>query len=418
MGHARRGVVKPVAKRRPPAQAGAMQTESDLVLLGGGHAHVEVLRRYARRPVAGQRLTLIAREARTPYTGRLPALLRGECSFAAAHVDLPRLARAAGARLVLAEARAIDLATKRVLARGHAPIGFDLLSIDIGGQPAMPSAGAVPDGVPVRPIGRLLARLDALAGTVPAGGRVAVVGAGPAGAELALALARCFAGRWQLVLVGAEREPVAQAPARARRMVRAALTDAGIELVNGVSVLAAQDGLLLLSDDTTLPADATIWATGAVGAAFLARSGLACDGAGCVRVDRSLRSVSHPFVFAAGDCAAVAGLRLAKAGVYAVRAGPVLADNLRRAAAGRRTRRWRPQASALTILGLGEGRAVAWRDGLAVSGRWVARWKNFLDARWLARYAPAAEASASRAAGSPGTPGAPEPTAASSSPPH
>ncbi len=405
MGHAAGGVVKHVAARAAGAHAGAMKTESELVLLGGGHAHVEVLRRLARRPVPGQRLTVIAREPRSPYTGRLPALLRGECSYADAHIDLPRLARAAGARLILAEARAIDLQAKRVLARGQPPIGFDLLSIDVGGQPAMPSAGAVPDGVPVRPLGRLLARLDTLAGTVPAGGRVAVVGAGPAGTELALALARCFAGRWRLVLVGAQAGPVADAPPRARRIVRAALTDAGIELVNGVHALAAQDGLLLLSDDTTLRADATIWATGVVGPGFLARSGLTCDASGCVLVDRSLRSVSHPFVYAAGDCSAVAGLRLARAGVYAVRAGPVLADNLRRATEGRRPRRWHPQRAAMTVLGLGDGRAVAWRGGLAVAGLWVAAWKDWLDARWLARYAPPRQASASRAAGSPATPG-------------
>jgi NADH dehydrogenase FAD-containing subunit len=91
--------------------------------------------------------------------------------------------------------------------------------------------------------------------------------------------------------------------------------------------------------------------------------------------------------------------------VYAVRAGPVLADNLRRATEGRRPRRWRPQRAAMTVLGLGDGRAVAWRGGLSVAGLWVAAWKDWLDARWLARYASGRQASAPRAAGSPVTPG-------------
>lgn len=115
---------------------------TDLVLLGAGHAHVEVLRRLALRPDRGLRLTLIAREPSTPYSGRLPALIRGECGPDAAHIDLGPLAAAADARLVIAEATSIDLAARRIAVRDRPAIRFDLLSIDIGGIPAMPG-GAV-----------------------------------------------------------------------------------------------------------------------------------------------------------------------------------------------------------------------------------------------------------------------------------
>ena len=80
---------------------------TDLVLLGAGHAHVEVLRRFAMRPEPGVRLTLIGREPETPYTGMLPGLIRGEYSFDQAHIDLAPIAAAASARLILAEATAI-----------------------------------------------------------------------------------------------------------------------------------------------------------------------------------------------------------------------------------------------------------------------------------------------------------------------
>lgn len=363
-------------------------TGRDLVLLGGGHAHVEVLRRLALRPVGGLRVTVIARERMTPYTGMLPALLRGEVAWRDAHIDLAELAARAGARLVIAEARSIDLASKRVAARGQPAIGFDLLSLDIGGEPAMPAEGEVPDGVPVRPLGRLLARLDALATSLPEGARVAIIGGGAGGCELALALARCFAGRWRLTLIGDGADPVPEAPVGARRIVRGALAEAGVELVNAVRVRGVAGRTLVLSDETMLPADATLWTTGVRGAAFLARSGLDCDAVGCVRIDRSLRSISHPFVYAAGDCAAPVWRRLPKAGVYAVRAGPVLADNLRRAAEGRQPLRWRPQRAALVIVGLGGGQSVAWRGPLVASGAWVTRWKAWLDRRWMARYAP------------------------------
>ncbi len=144
-------------------------------------------------------------------------------------------------------------------------------------------------------------------------------------------------------------------------------------------------GAVRLADGGSIAAAEAIWATGAVAAPFLAASGLACDEAGCVRVGAELRSLSHSFVFAAGDCASLDPPR-PKAGVWAVRAGPPLAENIRRAIAGRPLRPWRPQARALAILGLGGGRALAWRSGLSLHGRVAWLWKDRLDRRWVARY--------------------------------
>lgn len=361
----------------------ATPIRADIVLLGAGHAHVEVLRRFALRPAPGVRLTLVGREPHTPYSGMLPGLIRGDYGFDEAHIDLAPLAGAARARLILATAHGIDLAARTVALAGRPPLPFDTLSIDVGGEPAVPRGG----GTPVKPIGQFLRRLEQLEATLPTGARVAIVGAGPAGTELALALARRFSGRMRLVLVGEESEPLATAPAAARRVARAALVEAGVELVNGVRAGALADGRLALSDGSFIEADAALWATGVVGPAFLAASGLACDESGCVRVDACLRSLSHPFVFAAGDCAAIEGAPRPKAGVWAVRAGVPLAANLRRAANGRKPLPWRPQSQALTILGLGGDRAVAWRNGIAASGALIWRWKDWIDRRWMRMYA-------------------------------
>ncbi len=355
---------------------------TDIVLLGAGHAHVEVLRRFAMRPEAGVRLTLIGREPETPYTGMLPGLIRGEYTFDEAHIDLAPLAAGAGARLILAEATDIDLAARRVAVTGRPDVPFDLLSIDVGGEPTV-SPGA---GVAVKPIGRFLARLSALEAELQHGARIAVVGGGVGGTELALALARRYRERARIVLVCDTAEPLATAPSYARSVARASLVDAGIELACGVRAGAWVDGRLALSDGSFLEVATALWATGVVGPALIAASGLACDAVGCVRVDATLRSVSHRFVFAAGDCAAIEGNPRPKSGVWAVRAGPILADNLRRAARGRALRRWRPQAQALVILGLGGGRALAWRNGVAVAGRPVWRWKDWIDRRWMRMY--------------------------------
>jgi selenide,water dikinase len=355
---------------------------TDIVLLGAGHAHVEVLRRFAMRPEPGVRLTLIGREPETPYTGMLPGLIRGDYAFDEAHIDLAPLAAWAGARLILAEATDIDLAARRVTVAGRPAVPFDLLSIDVGGEPAMP-AGA---GVPVKPIGQFLARLSALEADLQPGVRIAVVGGGAGGTELALALARRYGERVRIVLVCEEAEPLATAPSYARSGARTALVNASVELACGVRAGAWANGRLALSDGSFLEVATTLWATGVVGPPFLAASGLACDEAGCVRADDALQSVSHGFVFAAGDCAAIEGNPRPKAGVWAVRAGRPLADNLRRAARGRALRRWRPQSQALVILGLGDGRALAWRNGVAVAGRPVWLWKDWIDRRWMRMY--------------------------------
>jgi selenide,water dikinase len=355
---------------------------TDLVLLGAGHAHVEVLRRFAMKPRPGLRLTLVAREGFTPYSGMLPGLIRGENGFDEAHLDCAKLAAASGARLILAEATAIDPDRREVAVAGRPPIAFDLLSVDVGGVPAVPPGSG---GIGVKPIGRFLARLGEIERDLADGQRIAVVGSGAAGCELAIALAWRLKGKAKVALVG-RGEPMEGAPERVQAEVRAALGAAGVEMLAGVAA-GAHDGVrLALSDGSAIEAAHVLWATGVVGPRFLAESGLACDEAGCVRVDASLRSVSHERVFAAGDCAAMEGAARPKAGVWAVRAGAPLFDNLVLAAQGRPAMPWAPQRHALAILGLGRGRAVAWRGDWAFAGRLAAWWKRRIDRRWMRMY--------------------------------
>lgn len=354
----------------------------DLILLGAGHAHVEVLRRAAMRPMPWVRITLVTREASTPYSGMLPSLLRGEAGFDDAHIDCARLAAAAGARLVVAAADSIDLTGRRIGFADRPSMGFDVLSINIGGLPMMPHGA----GVPVKPIGQFLARLARLEADVPEGARIAVVGAGAAGVELVLALAARFGGRYRLALVGRDAEPLAQAPRNLREEVRAALVAAGIEVLNGVSATRRNGTRLVLSDGSALDIGEAIWTTGVAGPALLIASGLLVDDAGCARVDATLACLGQYGIFAAGDCATLDGAPRPKAGVWAVRAGAVLETNIRRLVAGSALRAWHPQRGALAIVGLGHGRAVAWRGPFTLSGALAWRWKQHIDRRWLAMY--------------------------------
>ena len=303
--------------------------ETDIVLLGAGHAHLEVLRRFAMRPEPGVRITLIGREPETPYTGMLPGLIRSEYTHQQAHIDLAPLAALANARLVLAEATSFDPEARTIAIPGRPDIPFDLLSVDVGGIPVTPPGA----GIAVKPIGGFLDRLHRLEAELPPGARIAVVGGGPGQAwSWPWPCPVRFAGQLRLVLVSATADPIATAPATARRAARQALVEAGVELVCGVTATALAGDRLLLSDGSYIEVATALWATGVEGPAMLAASGIACDRAGCIRITHELRSVSHNHIFAAGDCASLDGEPRPKAGVWAVRAGAPLAENLRRAA--------------------------------------------------------------------------------------
>ncbi len=379
---------------------GAIAT--DIVLLGAGAAHLEVLRRFALRPPPGMRLTLVTPEPEIPCSGLLPGLIRGDRTLSEACIDLALLTVAAGARLILADAIGLDLAGRTLELAGRPPMPFDLLSADLSGESAMPEVRGA--GIPVSPPGRFLAQLPALEAALPDGARLAIICGGTAGTErgdtagteLALALARRVRGRLRLVLVSEAPEPLAAAPLLARRAVRAALVDAGVELASAVRAGALTDGRLALSDGSFLSADVALWAGSTLAPGFLAESGLACDAAGRVLVNSGQRSVSHPCVFAAGDCAAQSA---------AFWPGPLLAANLRRAALGRKLRSglrwWRLPSVAPAMLDLGGGRAAAWCNGLAVSGEAVWRGKGWLDRRRMRRYAPRVAPPAPRLPASP-----------------
>src|SRR6185503_6905797 len=120
---------------------------------------------------------------------------------------------------------------------------------------------------------------------------------------------------------------------------------------------------------------------------WLAASSLPTDEAGFVRVQSSLFVARCDDLFALRDCATIEGAPLArKAGVYAVREGPILDANLRARLAGKPLHAYRPQRRILSLIHLGDRRALASKWGLVAVGRWVWRWKRMLDRRFVRRY--------------------------------
>ncbi|MBL6077976.1 selenide, water dikinase SelD [Belnapia sp. T18] len=353
----------------------------ELLLVGGGHAHLGLLRSLAMRPIPGLRVTLVADELAPVYSGMLPGLVAGLYAPEECVVELPRLALAAGARLIQDRATGLRPAASRLFCARHPPLRYDWLSIDTGSvaRPLPPGEGPL---LPVRPIGSLEARLAA---ALPAS-RAAVVGGGAAGVELAFSLRhRLGPGAEVALLPGAGLLP--RAGPLARWIARRALARRRITLIEGAPVEAAQPDALLLADGRRIPCDLALWTTGAAAPAWLRETGLALDAQGFIAVDETLRSLSHPEVFAAGDVAAMQAHPREKSGVHAVRQGPALADAIRRLVAGEAPRPFRPQRHALALIGTADGEAIALHGRLALAGRWAWRWKRRIDRDWVARFA-------------------------------
>jgi selenide,water dikinase len=369
---------------------GGAPVARELLLLGGGHAHLGVLRDLARRGAApGARVTLVAREAEALYSGMLPGLIAGRFAREDCLLDLPRLARRAGARFILAEACGLDRASGEVvLAGGRPPLRYDLLSLNLGAAPAL-VPGAAEQALVLRPFDRFMAGWEALLARAAEARRqlrLLVVGGGAAGVEVALALRQRLGGRAELTLACRGEAPLPRQAPAARRAVSAALAEAGIAVVTRADIVRLEKGAAVRADGRVLENDAAVWAAGAAPPAWLAASGLPLCPRGFVAVDATLRSTGDERIFAAGDCATVLAHPRERAGVYAVRQGAPLAANLRRVLEGRTPRPFRPQARHLALIATGAARAVAARGGLAWTGAPALRLKDAIDRRWIAMH--------------------------------
>ena len=368
-----------------------MASAGDLVLVGGGHAHLQVLLCWAAARPAGVRLCLVVDEPISIYSGMVPGFVAGHYAAHELEIDLRPLAERAGARLVVARAVGVDAKAHQIELAENAELRFDVASLDVGStQAGLELPGVAEHALATRPLARLVRGLDALLERARATQRLrlAVVGAGAGGVELAFALrarlAREVARDAVVALLEASPRVLPALAERVSRRIEGAARARGIELHLGAPVASVDAQGIQLADGSTLACDAVVWAAGGAAPPWLARSGLATDRAGFVRVGPTLALEGCRDLFAAGDCARFEP-PLPKAGVHAVRQGPVLAHNLRAALAGRPLRRYRPQRDALALLNLGDGSALGTKWGMAARGRFVLAMKDRIDRRYVRR---------------------------------
>lgn len=364
-----------------------------LLLLGGGHSHVEVIRRLGLQPPRDTRIILVSPDRYTSYSGMLPGFVAGHYDFHDCHIDLERLCETAGVEFRQCHALGIDSAANRVDCSDSSALDYDVLSIDIGSTPAAQGVhGALDYAIRVKPVSTFINAWNSILDTERISGaplRIAVVGGGAGGMELALAMHfRMLAGNRaaDIHLFTDTSTILPSHPSGVRRIFERVLGERGIAVHTHSKIVKVGRGALFRESGEPFHAEHIVWATAASAPGWIVASGIKTDERGFVAVNDALQSPSHPRIFAAGDIAGMVNHPRPKSGVYAVRQGPPLAENLQRALSGKPLIAYTPQKIALALISTGDKYAVAAYGRLVLEGRWVWRWKDHIDRNFMGKY--------------------------------
>jgi selenide,water dikinase len=383
----------------------------DIVLLGLGHTNAHVLRMWRMQPVPDARLTCVSNFPTVTYSGMLPGVLAGQYPTDRMEIDLVRLCAAAGARLIVDEVCGLDVPHRKLLFTDRTPIPFDVLSIGIGSIPQFNGVEVEADSVlTIKPmqtfLSRLTDRLRALFGAglptppkPPTAGLpaktvrpllLAIVGGGAGGVEVAFCIPHHVRIQrdvpLQIALIHSGQTLVPGALQRTSRVVERELRCRGVEVHLGRSVTRVTATSVTLDDGRQLPVDLVIWATGAAPPPLLARFELPKDSRSFLLTRPTLQTTADAPIFIVGDTGTRDSNPTAKAGVYAVRQGPVLWENLHNHLAGRPLIPYDPQPNFLKLLNTGDGRAIGEYKGVTLHNAWLWRLKDWIDGRFMDKY--------------------------------
>ena len=376
-----------------------------ILLVGGGHAHVSVLKDWKMNRIPGVKTTLVSRQALTPYSGMVPGFVSGKYSLEECHVDLSRLCRYAQVEFIMDEVCAADLVERKIMFTGQRPpLSFDVVSFDIGSSPAFVNSQQFPSSItPVKPIDQFTSKWDRFMKELKEHSwneaiKVAVVGTGAGGVEILLSiqarLEREFPesiGKIQYFLIGRDKSILKTHNIGVQTQFLEILKRRKIQLLLNTSILNAEsNGIgtdLHLSSSEILFVHACFWCTGGITQSWLGETGLDLSQDGSIKVNNSLQSTSHDFVFAAGDCAYMVRNPRPKAGVFAVRQGPPLTLNLRKFVLGERLRTYRPQNEFLSLVSTGvDNECVASRGHMVFNKEWISDLKDWIDRGFMNQY--------------------------------
>ncbi len=363
----------------------------DLVLVGGGHSHALVLRKWAMNPLPGVRMTLISPQAMTPYSGMLPGLIAGHYGFKETHIDLVKLSLWANIRFIQDSVTAIDAETNTLTLKNRPAIEFDIVSIDIGSTPNQEIEGAAEFSTPVKPIRYFYQQWLSIQEKAQQHKikSLAVVGGGAGSIEVMMAIAfklKSLNASIDYHLITGAHDILPDYNAPVIKRVKEQFKKQHITIHSSTQVEKLSKGIIYCRKSEPIFADEIIWCTQASASHWLQQSQLECDDAGFIKVRQTLQSLHYEHVFAAGDIAHMVANPRPKAGVYAVRQAETLFHNLRALLLKQPLQDYQPQDGFLSLLALGEKQATGAQSFMSFSGRWVWYWKNAIDVKFMNQF--------------------------------
>jgi len=371
--------------------------DKQIVLVGVGHTNAHVLHMWRRAPIPGARLIAISNFPVATYSGMLPGSLAGQYSPHKMEINLQSLTRAARAELIIANAVGLDLEKRSVLFENLAPLKFDVLSIGVGSIPGMGDTDTAntEQVVLIKPMQTFLMRLFDTLKSVEKFSlnhvRAVIVGGGVGGIEITL----CLPGYLQSVLKGVSytltvvdaHDQIGRGLSpMALRKVETLLKERQVRVLTNQHVSTVREREVVLEEGNTLAADLVIWATGAAPPRIIREIELPKDKQGFLLTRNTLQSTGDEAVFAVGDAGTLEGDGMPKAGVYAVREGPILWRNIRALLRNGSLARYRPQHDFLRLLNSGDGKAIMDYKGVAMHARWCWLLKDWIDGRFMSRF--------------------------------
>ena len=366
-----------------------------LVLVGAGHANIALIRRFIKDPLPDVRLVVINPESTTPYSGMLPGFLSHHYTEEELFIDVAALCSQAGARFIRASLCAVD-SIKQTLTVHHQAVSstpltlkFDNCVLNTGASPADSFPSRHPHCYYVKPIRDLLRVLPFLDQAIKVPNpSLAIVGGGAAGIELAFSFRERYGRDCEITVISKYRfedDPSLKAGAD---QIRRSLAQRDINLIDERSVVEVSKTGVLLDSGQTIPANAICVATPVSPPSWIAQSSLPTND-GFLQVDQMLRVQGSHHLYAAGDIVSLETPR-GRSGVMAVRAGEYLADTIWAKLRGLTQRAFSPQKHWLTLLNLGDGKAIGIRGPFVAEGRLMFRVKDVIDRRFMRRFSPQA----------------------------
>ncbi|WP_167747233.1 FAD-dependent oxidoreductase [Cohnella luojiensis] len=357
-----------------------------MILVGGGHAHLYVLKQLQLGGWPDTRVTLISLDRYQYYSSMFSSYVEGRYGLEDIRIDLPRLCDAVKIDFLNDSVETVDPERQEIVTSNGVRMNYDLISFNIGSRIANTSISGVEEYAALIKPNYLI---SALKNSSLKKERLVVVGGGASGIEMSLSLQtnRKGLGLKDPVTLISKGPLLEHAGRRVTRQITGIVQNKGIHLIQNDPVISVHRNRVDLQSGHTVAYDELLWLTGPAAPSIFRKSRLSTDAQGYLLVNDNLQSVVYENMFGVGDCVSLQTYPfLHKAGVYAVREAPILWSNMERFLSGGKLNKYRPQSKYLSILSTGEGEALLLYRGISIHGKWCWRLKQYIDSSFIRKY--------------------------------